>query len=230
MLLESYLFSLAAGGVVLLVSIIAGGGDSDMSSDADVDAEADVDFGLDGGFDKDFELDKDFGFDKDLGKLDLEDVDGGLWLPFLSLRFWTFGLVCYGLTGLLLHFFENSLGFPVALTTGISLGWIISYAFHRLKKSSISSATSLQQNSGQEGKVLIAIEKGKMGKIRIKQGGQLVDVPAQTNDDERIESGEQVLILRVENGVAMVSHLEQLQKNLKKRNMEKQVDKDIGGS
>ena len=41
--------------------------------------------------------------DKDFGKLDIEDVDGGLWLPFLSLRFWTFGLVCYGLTGILLH-------------------------------------------------------------------------------------------------------------------------------
>ena len=218
MFLGSYLFSLALGGVVLLVSIFAGGGDSDVSTDTD----ADVDIGFDGGFDKDFELDKDFGFDKDFGKIDLEDVDGGLWLPFLSLRFWTFGLGSYGMTGLLLHALENSFAFPVALVTGISLGWIISYAFHRLKKSSVSSTTTLEQNSGQEGKVLIAVEKGKIGKIRIKQGGQLVDIPAQTYDNDRIESGEQVLILRVENGVATVSHLQQFQKTLQQRNKEKQ--------
>ena len=48
MLLESYFFSLALGGVVLLASIVAGGGSTDTDADADGD--------LDGGFDKDFEL------------------------------------------------------------------------------------------------------------------------------------------------------------------------------
>ena len=33
------------------------------------------------------------------------------------------------------------------------------------------------------------MKKEGTGKIRIKQGGQLVDIPAQTNDDDRIEEG-----------------------------------------
>ena len=212
MLLESYFFSLALGGVVLLASIVAGGGNSDTDAGADGD--------LDGGFDKDFEFDKDFDFDKDLAKIDINDVDGGLWLPFLSLRFWTFGLVTYGMTGILLDFLQNMLAFPVALVTGITLGWVISYAFHRLKKSSVSSGTTLEQNRGQEGKVLLAIEKGKIGKIRIKQGGQLVDIPAQTNDDDRIEEGAKVLIVRIKDGIATVSDLEQLQSRIKQRKVQ----------
>ena len=65
------------------------------------------------------------------------------------------------MTGIMLDFLQNTLAFPVALVTGVALGWIISYAFHRLKRSSVSSGTTLEQNRGQEGKVLSCYEKGR---------------------------------------------------------------------
>ena len=121
------------------------------------------------------------------------------------------------MTGILLNALDNALEFPVAFVTGVTLGWIISYAFHKLKKSSVSSKTTLGQNVGQEGKVLISIEKGKMGKIRIKQSGQLIDIPAKTNDDDRIEEGQKILIIKIKDGVATVSQLEQFLERLQQK-------------
>ena len=45
----------------------------------------------------------------------------------------------------------------------------------------------------------------------------MVDIPAQTNDDDRIEEGSKVLIVRIKDGIATVSDLEQLQSRIKQK-------------
>ena len=72
-MLAVYLFCVALGGILILASILFG--DADIEADVDVDADADLDQEI--------------------------SVEWSV-LPFGSLRFWTFLVECFGLTGALL--------------------------------------------------------------------------------------------------------------------------------
>ena len=132
MFLSFYLFSMAAGGVVLLASIVLGGHDD---TDADVHAElhtgggldadidADLDADVDADLDADFDLDADADADADAGTAMAHahgDADADALIhverrqlarrrshPVLgllsSLRFWTFFTTFFGLTGAVLE-------------------------------------------------------------------------------------------------------------------------------
>ena len=88
-MLPYYLGSLTLGGVFILTSIFFG------DADTDVDAIMDLDMDLD--------------LDADEAALavfqDPSDAisDTGTWIPFFSLRFWTFALASFGLAGTLLE-------------------------------------------------------------------------------------------------------------------------------
>jgi membrane protein implicated in regulation of membrane protease activity len=52
--------------------------------------------------------------------------------------------------------------------------------------------------------VLIAVERGKHGKVRIEVHGRLLDLIA-TTDDERLEGGESVIVEEMRGTTAHVS-------------------------
>ena len=108
-MLPIYIGSLALGGILIVASIVLG--DTDTDADLDVDAGLDVDPDLDIGLDGDQDA-----------ILILQDpadaiVDAGIWLPFFSLRFWTFALASFGASGARL----SVLGATGFLAAGVSV-------------------------------------------------------------------------------------------------------------
>ena len=62
-----------------------------------------------------------------------------IWLPFLSMRFWTFAAACFGLTGILLTGggVQEPLTGGISTFMGISLGWVIARFSHTLKTDAV---------------------------------------------------------------------------------------------
>ena len=195
-MLPFYLGSLALGAVLIGASIIFGDADGDTDFDADVDAG---DFP--GGLDVDAD---DLLIMKDPG----DAIAGaGTWLPFLSLRFWTFALAAFGACGSLLHVMGVS-GVVAVLTSvvmGISIGTGASWVFRQLQLTQVSGNVGMLDVQGKEATVLLAVGSEKMGKVRVLLDGQMVDLPAMTQADDIIERDEKALVVHVEDGVAHIT-------------------------
>jgi membrane protein implicated in regulation of membrane protease activity len=207
-LLPVYIGSLALGGVLIIASVAMGGKDADADHDHDFDADADADFDADA--DADFDADADADADAELDHssgLDA-DVDAeALWLPFLSMRFWTFGSASFGLSGTLLTLLSvNALIAAVfSAFMGISMGWLVAWVFRKLKTSSVGGQTSTASLQGSEANVLLSIGPEKTGKIRLVMENRHIDLIARTQDDDLIARNEKVLIVSVEDGIAQVT-------------------------
>ncbi len=190
-----YLFCVALGGVLILTSFFFG--------DADADADVDADVDLDGDFDADLDADVD------------GDLDGGgsglEWsvLPFGSLRFWTFLVESFGLTGALL----TLVGVPSAWTMGISLmmgsmvGWFAFQFFKYLAKEEVSADVGLSRFAGEEAECVVAVRGSGKGKVRIDTLAERVEILATSADDHDIEKGTKVIVVSVVDGVADVTPL-----------------------
>jgi membrane protein implicated in regulation of membrane protease activity len=126
---------------------------------------------------------------------------------FLSLRFWTFGLAGFGLVGTALHFL--SLTGPLAtgvlaLLVGGFSGALSTYTFRALKRAQTSTGSEADAAVGQVGRVLLGIEAGKRGKIRVEIRGQLVDLLAST-DETSLDEGTEVVVEEMRGTTAHVA-------------------------
>ena len=196
-MLPLYIGSLALGGVLIVASIVLGDTDTDAGLDADVDLDVDLPGGLDG--------------DQD-GILILKDpadamADAGTWLPFFSLRFWTFALATFGASGILL----NMLGVGGFLAAGVSIclggaiGTGAAWIFRTLQLVEPTGNVGLLELSGTEATVLLQVGPEKVGKIRLRLDEQYVDLPARTQGTTMIDREEKALILDVKEGVALIT-------------------------
>jgi membrane protein implicated in regulation of membrane protease activity len=191
-----YLAALIIGFGTIALQLVMGG-DGDADADAHVDVEADGD------------LDADADADADHGHADHAHADGGFLPIFLSLRFWTFALMAFGLSGALSHYLELAT-FPVtlglALVLGVGSGLLASATFRALARSEPNSGATGRDAVGQVGKVLLPVSKAGRGKIRIQLKGQTVDYIA-TTDDEELEAGQLVMIEEMRETTAHVSRV-----------------------
>jgi membrane protein implicated in regulation of membrane protease activity len=132
----------------------------------------------------------------------------GDFLPiFLSLRFWTFGLLAFGMVGALLHFFGLMPPLVVAVLAvamGLASGTLASWVFRALARSEVSSGARGDDAVGHVGRVLLPCEKERPGKIRVELRGQTLDFLAST-DEAHIDAGELVLVEEVRDHVMHVS-------------------------
>jgi membrane protein implicated in regulation of membrane protease activity len=134
-------------------------------------------------------------------------ADAGIVAVFLSIRFWTFGLLAFGLVGSALHFLAlaSPLGTGIlAALMGLGSGALSSLTFRFLSRTQVSSGAEATDAIGQVGRVLIPIERGKRGKIRIALRGQTVDLLAST-DDEKLKDGDLVVVEELRGTTAHVS-------------------------
>jgi len=129
-----------------------------------------------------------------------------MWLPFLSLRFWTFGLGAFGLMGTLLTLLGLTGVFPVLMSgsVGAGLGWGAAYFFRQLKSDNVTAPTTLDAYRGEEARVLLPIRPGARGKIVI-ESGEWVEMLATSGAKRAIERGETVIVVGVKDGVAEVA-------------------------
>jgi membrane protein implicated in regulation of membrane protease activity len=192
-------------GILYLAALIIGLGTigvqlfmaGDGNGDADVDAHADID--------ADAELDLDADADAH-GHGDVH-ADGGFLPIFLSLRFWTFGLMAFGMVGSLLHYLRLAGGLftpIVAVALGLASGFLASWVFRALNRADTTSGSHSRDAVGQVGKVLVPCEKGGRGKVRIELRGQIHDFLVTTEEDQ-LAHGDLVLVEDVRDELLHVS-------------------------
>lgn len=189
-----YLAALILGGGIVLVQLFMGHDTDAGGADMHADFSTDADMSVAGGphLDAAHEADGDA---------------AGFAAIFLSLRFWTFGLLAFGMVGTLLfylHLSSHTVAFLAALGMGLGSGFAASWIFQTLKRTTVSSAAEEGDAVGQVGKVLVPCERGGHGKVRLQLRGQSVDFIA-TTDDEVLSDGELVLVEQVEDGTLHVS-------------------------
>lgn len=186
MLFYGYVFALIAGGILLGASIVLGGGghDADMHADGAGHAGAE---------------------DHAPGAL------GGALAMLVSLRFWTFFLAFFGLTGIVFTMFELA----PALVTGVAAfvmgtasGVGASLIVKSLSGRDSNSASSAADYVGKTALVMVPIAKGQVGKVRLTLKGSTIDVLAATDDELIFATKEEVLIVEMDGTTARIARLD----------------------
>lgn len=214
-----YLFALVVGLGTLLVQIGMGGKDADgdhgdhalgdgHGADADAHADGDAD-GHDASADGHDADAHDGGSGKDLALADGHHGDGeaSALTLFLSTRFWIFAALAFGMTGSLIHWLALAGTVATAIIagcTGFGSGLMAVLAFRAVKRSANSSTGYASDAVGQVGRVIVDVEKGRMGKVRVELKGHSVDMLAIT-DESDLARGDAVLIEDVDGEVVRVS-------------------------
>jgi membrane protein implicated in regulation of membrane protease activity len=125
------------------------------------------------------------------------EAGGASWASiFTSLRFYMFAAIGLGMVGAPGTLFDPStprLTFGVALATGFGVGMLAALAFRRLGHETLSSGATDTEMVGQIGRVLVACEKGRKGKVRLTVRGQTIDRVA-TTDELRLEPAAVVIV------------------------------------
>jgi membrane protein implicated in regulation of membrane protease activity len=83
-----------------------------------------------------------------------------------------------------------------AALTALLVATTASLAFRALGQGTLSSSASEAELMGQVGRVLVACEKGRKGKVRLTVRGQIIDFVA-TTDELRLAPGAGVIVQEV---------------------------------
>jgi membrane protein implicated in regulation of membrane protease activity len=131
------------------------------------------------------------------------------WLSLFGLRFWSFGAAFFGLTGVVLHL----VGDPVLAAAapfistgaGVTAGLGASTAFRALARDTIGEVRGAAALVGREGRLLLPVTRAQRGKVRMPvPGGGHVDLLAESDDDDALAAGIDVLVVEVRGNVAIV--------------------------
>lgn len=179
-----YLISLVVGGGLLGVSIVLGGHGAHDASTPDTLAPAGH-----------------------------EGPSGGAesylyWL--VSVRFWTFFVAFFGLTGLVfegLGLASRSLTLVVAVVMGAVTGGGAMTVIGKLTKDDANSAVSTKDYIGRTGRVLVGFAGGGVGKVRLEVKGTSVDLLATPEDDRTYTPNDEIIVVEMDGLHAKVSHV-----------------------
>lgn len=192
-MLSLYIIAGIVGGVLIALSAVGGIGDHDADLELDHDVDLDADH--------DFDLDHDHDLDVHVGDGPLDGVDPeGIWLPFLSLRFWTYFAAGFGITGGVLTALGSLAAPLVALAaggTGLVAGLAMAYAMRALKRGEAHGHVRMTDYQGAEGEVRVAIPPGGAGKIRTRIRGEQIDLLATTAEGETLPAGTRIIIIEM---------------------------------
>lgn len=183
----------------LVLSHIDGGdhADADGHMDAEAHLHADVhDLAVDAGH----ELDH-----ADAGTHDGADSAASM---LLSMRFWTYALMAFGLVGTALHYLAlaGAVLTPVlAVVAGLCSGTTAALVFRALKPA-VSSATTQDETLGRVARVTVPVRKGGLGKVRVEMRGRHIDLLA-VSDRSDVDPGEQVVVVEFRGNHALVEPL-----------------------
>lgn len=204
-MLTIYIFCAVIGGGLIVMSLF--GGDHDHGSDADHDftVDHDVDLGADAGGDADVGHDADASHDSGHGD--------GPWMLFFSLRFWTYLLGVFGVSGLLLTYLTDSREPVTALlsgATGFLSGVFAASLVGWLRKNEADSTAREHDFLGVRARVTVGIRDRQVGRIRATVKGELIDVLAVSEEPLALPEGSEVVIVGMDNGRATVMPLQAL--------------------
>lgn len=130
---------------------------------------------------------------------------------FRSLRFWTFFLAFFGLTGVAIHGLRlvdsSVLTSILAVAMGAFAGYGAIFAFRLVDKKETNSVAGESDFVGKTGRLLVAAGPGTVGKIRVQAKGTTVDLLARS-DDEAIGIGEEAIIIEMDGTYARVARVD----------------------
>ena len=98
---------------------------------------------------------------------------GGFVGALLSLRFWIFASLAFGLSGSLIHAFALAgpvATFLIALGAGLASGAFAVAVFRALTRGAAAPTPLTSSAVGQIAKVLVPLEKGQVGQVRVALG------------------------------------------------------------
>ena len=202
-LIKLYVFSLVLGAVLLGASILLGDTETDVEAEADLemDFDADVDADADGHLDAPHDL-------GDLSGVDAAGADFFLW-TFRSIRFWTFFVAFFGLTGLLLDGLDlvpPLVSLPIAIGMGAVIGTGASYAVKFLSVQKLGQGAETTAYVGKIARVILPIEPNGTGKVRLELQGTSVDMLA--TGEERFATNEEAMIIEIDGTTARVARID----------------------
>lgn len=190
MLMNLYLFCFALGGVLLAASLMMGGDDG--AGDADVDIDGDVEA------------------DSDSHSGDHGDL-GGFFAALISLRFWTFFLAFFGMTGTVFEWRELAghwaVVLGIAFAVGALAGVVAVKAFKWLAAGEHGHVPGSDEYVGKSGRILIRVSSSEVGKIRLEMRGATEDLLATTDESATIEIGSQALVIEMRGTTAVVTSM-----------------------
>lgn len=131
------------------------------------------------------------------------DAPSAIWL-LTSFRFWSFGLFAFGLSGVLLRCGGVPWDGLWAVLVGVGVGAAAALAFKRLRDETITSPVNHQHLAGQRGVVVVAVRVGQPGKVAVTNLAGRFELPASTTDPEPMPAGQQVTLVAVRGGVALL--------------------------
>lgn len=210
----SFLIPMLMGG---LSSDIADsfGGDADLDV-GDVDVEMDMDLDAEVEFDGDVDNGGDTPVAGGIGDFDTGSPLGAIFSSLLSFRTVVFFTAFFGVAGLAF----DALGYsgPETLGTAILIGTIAavinSTLFGLIKNSQPNSQISDRTLEGRPATVVLPMDSDQRGRIRIDLSGQpqyLVAQPLDDGSNQQFGVGASVVVVKIENGTALVSSLAELE-------------------
>lgn len=189
MLFYGYVFALIAGGILLGASIVLGG---THEADGDVGGH-----GAEGA--------------GHAGSEDHAPAAFGALAMLISLRFWTFFLAFFGLTGMVFTLFDLApwlITAVAAAVMGAAAGVGASLIVKQLSGRESNSASSSADYVGKTALVLVPIAKGQLGKVRLTLKGSTVDVLAASDEEPGFATKDEVLIVEMDGTTARIARLE----------------------
>ncbi|MBV6490218.1 MAG: hypothetical protein KJZ62_06475 [Fimbriimonadaceae bacterium] len=200
-MLALYVALAATGGVLILLGVFGAAHDHDTDFSGDTDFHGDADFHADSDFHGDASHDSHHG-------------DSILpWMPFFSLRFWTYASAVMGVLGIaltLLGRVSPASVFAWSLSAGVFTGLAVSYGMRYLRSQEVDSSLQEKDILGREAKVLVPVRGALPGRVRCSVKGETIDFLALSEAGETYEEGEQVVIVGFEEGKVSVVPLEKI--------------------
>ncbi len=191
-----YLFALVLGGILLGTSMLLGGSEGG-ADDGLADADMEVEHGSDAH-----------------PVADGHDASGGFesfLVAFLSMRFWTFSLAFFGLTGVVLNGFglvtSTFVSAVIATAMGVCSGMGAVWIMRRVRADDSNSAAHAQDFVGKTGRVMVGFGPGQTGKVRVEVRGSTIDVLAVPIDETTFGTKEEVIIVEMEGTRAKVARM-----------------------
>ncbi len=138
---------------------------------------------------------------------------GGVMLRLFPLSSFAIMAASFGVTGLAVGLSGTDAAptFVAALVVAVVAGVLNSFAFSYLRRTESTAGMSEDQLAGAIGRVVLPVGPDRRGRIAISAGGQQVYLSARplsgTTDDE-LESGAQILVVEVRDGIASVTRLD----------------------
>lgn len=184
-MLPIYIFCFIIGGIFVALAALAGldGVDFDHDFDADIEVMDETEPAKEG--------EKIFTKTRRRRRI-------ALWLPFLTIKFWTFGSCFFGLTGVLLSLLtgmSESACASISVAVGAFCGTSIVWVLRNLRRHQADSLIRPHDLMGVSGKVVIPFDSQSKGKVQLTLKGSTIDLAAFTDDPKGFNKGDRVFIV-----------------------------------